>query len=399
MGRLPVPITLHMLPREILLTVFSYLDVKDLIDISLVDRTFEIYSNETAEEILKRLAQTSLYPDVLLHRQGISAKRVLHVLSRRMILFAGGGSDSNDVGLIMDPASKQFVTRCKQLENPELLFKLVYFKGVALALTSVVTSNHNEPFNQNNNSDLSAAPNTIQKYDFFSNRWEPFTCFPRRLRGVATAVLEDKLYVMGGFDKDQSIESDSVYVLEGKTFASSQWSLLPSRLNTPRSGHSAVTYRGRIIVAGGRPSSDADNLRSVEAFNPATNLWEFLPPMIKPRYLLSLLVVKDCLYAVGGCSGSGTIERYDAENKRWEYVTRIRNKRLYSSAVSVDDKIYVFGGVDEAYRFEATWDGYNTTSCCWDSEIDAETSKRSLPWDKFTYGQSILVPPAPLSWT
>lgn len=362
------------LPIELTRSVLSYLNAAELLNFGFTAKKNAPVAEEIAGLNVRTL--TSLFTD-LLPQNSSNWKRTLFQLTRQVILHAGGGSDYNEE-LCFDITTRKFCDGFQRLQHPELLFRLVCFKGAILAFNSRINS-------------------SIQRYDTQTREWTEFPCdLPKRLRGVATAVIDNALYVIGGYDRDQMRETGGVHVLEGRDMKSCSWRQLSTPLLTPRSGHSAVVYRGKIIVAGGRPMNDGDNLNTTECFDPSTQSWEPMPPMVKARYLLTLLVVEDCLYAVGGCS-VGSIERFDTLANKWEHVTRIRNKRMHSSVVSVGPLIYFFGGVDEAYGFVETWDCYNTSQCSWESD-SLVGRERAMPWDKFTYGQSIMMPPAPLTW-
>lgn len=67
---------------------------------------------------------------------------------------------------------------------------------------------------------------------------------------------------------------------------------------TARLGMAGVTLGGKLHVFGGRNGSTY--LRTVEVYNPLTNLWSSRPSMPTPRSLLGVSGVSGSLYAVGG---------------------------------------------------------------------------------------------------
>ena len=372
------------LPQETLRDVLTFLNVNELKVISLVNRTFHHLSESVAQMLIRSIISKYLFDDILVGvHVNQSWKSVLWMLTTRVIMF-GGGHGNVTKEFCFHPHHRMWEDKYVKLDNPELLFKLVWFKGLVFALNSRVGS--------------SEECNTLQKYNMLTNRWSPGISLPRRLRGASVAVLDESLFVIGGYDKELNRESSAVFVMNGRSSESCVWASAPP-LHIARSGHSSTIYRGRIIVAGGRPAGDGDHLHDVEAYDPITRSWELMPPMIKSRYLLTLVIVKDCLYAVGGCEG-GSIERYDPRHLRWDYVTRIRGKRNYSCAVAIDSTIFIFGGVSERYEFQPTWDSYNTITCTWESELSGDDAeRRRLPWEKFTYGQCIMCPPMEITWT
>lgn len=81
-----------------------------------------------------------------------------------------------------------------------------------------------------------------------------------------------------------------------------------------------------IFVMGGRCSSGPGGcLSSVEYYDPATNAWKTVAPMISKRAGARAGVVNGHLYIVGGFDGSNylsTIERYDQHKNEWIMVRK-----------------------------------------------------------------------------
>ena len=74
------------------------------------------------------------------------------------------------------------------------------------------------------------------------------------------------------------------------------------RLNTPRTGASAVTFNGKIYVLGGRTTGETV-LHTVEVFDPDSNRWDSsIPPLIKARHSAAAIVFNDSIYVLGGVS-------------------------------------------------------------------------------------------------
>ncbi|XP_048020799.1 kelch-like protein 10 [Megalobrama amblycephala] len=64
----------------------------------------------------------------------------------------------------------------------------------------------------------------------------------------------------------------------------------------------------------------AGRLRSVEAYNPLTDIWRDVAAMYNPRSNFGIEVVDGQLFAVGGFNGIGTtcdVESYDEKTDEW----------------------------------------------------------------------------------
>ena len=125
------------------------------------------------------------------------------------------------------------------------------------------------------------------------------------LRGLSTAVLDEKLYIIGGQYKPTPagnwVWSDAMYCFVDHPTdpSAATWALQSAKLNTPRSHHASIVFQRRIWVAGGF-DSNSKMLSSVEVFAAAVNKWESAPAMVRKRRYFKLVVVENELYAVGG---------------------------------------------------------------------------------------------------
>ncbi len=70
-------------------------------------------------------------------------------------------------------------------------------------------------------------------------------------------------------------------------------------LQTPRAGHAAVSYEGRIYVLGGLTHRGLV-LNSTEIYNPDTDVWESGPSLPMPLRYHNAVVANDTIYIFGG---------------------------------------------------------------------------------------------------
>lgn len=87
-------------------------------------------------------------------------------------------------------------------------------------------------------------------------------------------------------------------------------------MNVGRYYGSAAVVNGYIYVAGGRIDVNTTS-RSVETYDPKSDEWVQLAPMINPRSSFALIKSNGFLYAIGGILAS---ERYDPWKSRWSEV-------------------------------------------------------------------------------
>ena len=108
----------------------------------------------------------------------------------------------------------------------------------------------------------------------------------------ATAVLDGKLFVMGGYNYYDDLSS--VECLDLETGQRSEM----APMATVRGRQGAAVLGGKIYVAGGSPVNTVGTL--VESFDAATNQWTAVTPMNTPRSGHGLVSAQGKLFAVGG---------------------------------------------------------------------------------------------------
>ena len=72
---------------------------------------------------------------------------------------------------------------------------------------------------------------------------------------------------------------------------------------------------GKLFVAGGAALIDGKHgkpMRTVDVYDPATDQWTSLPPMLTPRMSFALVPVGKTLYAIGGSDGKTPLPTVEA---------------------------------------------------------------------------------------
>jgi len=171
------------------------------------------------------------------------------------------------------------------------------------------------------------------------------------------------LYVMGGRSSSLSASADvSVY-----DTASGTWSAgTPMPLARKRAG--AAVLDGKIYVLGG---STADSTRSIHAFDPSSGAWTEVTPMPVGRHLHAAAVVGGKIYAIGGDTSIGSngrtnsVDAFDPQAGTWAGVAAMPYVRASFAAVVLDGKIYAIGGCDGGGAAMNAVDVYNPATNTW----------------------------------
>lgn len=144
------------------------------------------------------------------------------------------------------------------------------------------------------------------EYDPSTRQWRARAPLPIRRTAGAIAVVNDKIYVVGGRtpprDNNAAVYDDfAVY-----DPATDTWTRLPD-LPTHRHHLAAVAIDGKIYVAGGslivgkgEYGSGGGTTNVLEIFDPATNTWSQGQPMPTAREAASGIAANGCFHIFGG---------------------------------------------------------------------------------------------------
>ncbi|XP_073438998.1 influenza virus NS1A-binding protein isoform X2 [Dendrobates tinctorius] len=121
-----------------------------------------------------------------------------------------------------------------------------------------------------------------------------------------------------------------------------------SPMHYARSGLGTAELNGKLIAAGGYNREEC--LRTVECYDPDTDAWTFLSPMMTPRARFQMAVLMGELYVVGGSNGHSDDlscgEKYDPKANTWTPVPELRTNRCNAGVCALNGKLYVVGGSD-----------------------------------------------------
>src|ERR687896_55023 len=190
--------------------------------------------------------------------------------------------------------------------------------------------------------------------------WTDGAPMPTPRTEVTAAVLEDDIYVIGGFDEFGQVTG----IVEVYNIANNTWSKAAAPLPVPLHHTAAASYNGKIYVVGGytAPWSPSNKLF---IYDPVQNSWQEGNSMPTARGALNVNFVNGKIFVIGGrISGSleniSINEAYDPGQDIW--ITNLEamlSKRsgiaaaaaAEAAAATADNasstnasNIYVFGG-------------------------------------------------------
>jgi N-acetylneuraminic acid mutarotase len=193
---------------------------------------------------------------------------------------------------------------------------------------------------------------------------------PTGKMGIASVVVDGKIYVLGGITKQGQFSSD----VEKYDTSTDKWTKETS-MPTAKAMTIAVAVNKKIYVLGGRGQSGI--LNKVEIYDTASKSWQTGNPLPSPRWSHMGAVVDGKIYVIGGISGTGNqrtslkkVDIYDPDKNTWSEGRPLPTSKQGGTAISLDRKIYVIGGRtgagDTGYASE-TVDIYDPSKNSWSS--------------------------------
>lgn len=122
--------------------------------------------------------------------------------------------------------------------------------------------------------------NTVEQFDINENKWQALPSMKVARYSCGSAVLGNRIYVVGGFGHDSS-KNESVPLAHCEYFdtTTKTWNEV-ANLQTPRGAASVVSTGGRLYAIGG---FNGQYLSSVECYDPITDSWTYCEPLRKAR--------------------------------------------------------------------------------------------------------------------
>jgi len=213
--------------------------------------------------------------------------------------------------------------------------------------------------------------------------WETMTEMPTARHGLGLAVVNGKIYAIGGYNGSY-LHTNEMYDPITDTWTTKK------PMPTPRHGFGIAVYRNKIYVIGGTiGSSDSENsgyTGVTEVYDPSSDTWETKTSMPTPRAGLCASVMNNKIYLIGGkeyvnqspqfYNSVGVNEVYDPETDTWTTKTHMPHAiHDYASAV-VENKTYVIGGV---HQFAGPfYHNLEIANRIYDAETDTWTSEKAI---------------------
>jgi N-acetylneuraminic acid mutarotase len=209
-----------------------------------------------------------------------------------------------------------------------------------------------------------------------SHSWSSLTAMPTPRYFTSAAVLDDRLYVVGGTFNNQ----EGIYLgtLESYSPADDEWESRAT-MAIPRHSPAFGAIGGRLYAAGG-DNFTLGPVAALEAYDPVTDAWEQKAPMSAPRGGLAGATLGGRLYAVGGATSTAvlaTVEAYDPASDTWVLLAPMPTPRYDAAATSLNGILYVMGGYGSTHQALSTVEAYDPTTNTWSTRSPMLTKRYS----------------------
>jgi N-acetylneuraminic acid mutarotase len=225
----------------------------------------------------------------------------IYVIGGYIKLTSGSSSQLTNITEVYDPATDTWETRASMpvardgVEANVIDGKIYVIGGYA---------ENGDPSNLN------------MVYDPVTNSWITKESMPTAVTDYASAVVNNKIYVISGRRGD--IITNLTQIYDPETDMWSSGASIPTGVDSAAAGATTgATAQKAIYVIGGKFASKpfyAQNI--VQVYSPENNSWSIGASMPAARAELSVAVVNDTLYAIGG--GRSLLQADSAEV--WQYT-------------------------------------------------------------------------------
>jgi N-acetylneuraminic acid mutarotase len=208
-----------------------------------------------------------------------------------------------------------------------------------------------------------------------SSQWTQVADMPTGRLGLATAVVDGKIYVIGGYPyaNGDRMATNEVYDPKTNTWATR------APLPTSRCWMPASTVNGKIYVFGGFAHYHGPGLPTVEEYDPETDTWTAKADMPTARLGPASCVVDGIIYVIGGASAVRqqlkSVEAYNPDTDTWTTKAEMPVARMMLSACAVNGKVYAIGGRYGSLKMYTFIEEYDPSTDIWTEKIEMPIEK------------------------
>jgi N-acetylneuraminic acid mutarotase len=168
--------------------------------------------------------------------------------------------------------------------------------------------------------------------------WTTLASMSTRAYGTQAVAIGHQIFVPGGYGTDGPLNTMQIYEAGDNTW--SQGATLPTALG----GVAAVAYNGRVYIFGGA-GTDNEPVGSVYVYDPVTNTYAQKGDMPGPAYNAAAVVHNNRIYVIGGSGYYYANFVYNPDLDQWLGIAPSPRDQLdRDGLLSFGGEIWVLGG-------------------------------------------------------
>ena len=213
---------------------------------------------------------------------------------------------------------------------------------------------------------------TASVYDPQSDQWQPLADIASARSRFAAVAADGKIYAIGGVrnrdeNDDEADDEDTemtMAAVEAFDPVLGAWAKVAS-MSVQRSLHAVAVVDGKIYAIGGYGTDDL--VDSVEMYNPQADNWQQMASMPQAMCRHAAAAMGGKIFVTGGFThGSplSTVMEFDPEANTWTTLANMGMARAGHTSASIGGKLYVFGG-KRHNRTTASEEAYDPISNTW----------------------------------
>eukprot|EP00656_Telonema_subtile_P049590 TRINITY_DN6199_c0_g1_i1.p1 TRINITY_DN6199_c0_g1~~TRINITY_DN6199_c0_g1_i1.p1 ORF type:complete len:245 (-),score=70.20 TRINITY_DN6199_c0_g1_i1:246-980(-) len=213
----------------------------------------------------------------------------------------------------------------------------------------------------------------IEAYDPASSAWSEIASLPDKHGSVWGGVLGQeetgKIYLIGGMrtDAGKTFVSKISNKMSAYDTVLGNW-ISCSDLESGRTCFGYAMLDKKIYVMGG--SSDSGVVDHTSIYDTVSNQWRKGAAMPQARVHFQTTQVGGKIFAIGGKSPKGACDAvicYDPAGDSWTSSPGLSPLRTLTAQACVGSDIYVFGGTSSDESIVDSIDKFDTNTCTWSS--------------------------------
>ena len=183
-----------------------------------------------------------------------------------------------------------------------------------------------------------------------SDQWTLAASMPEALSAYALAEFEGKLYLFGGWNGTQYV--DTVYAYDPAQDIWSQRESMP----TARGFAGVAVIENRIYILGGFDGQQALALNDIFLPGNTETPWLEGTPLPESRYGSGVASFVDAIYLIGGSEDINSSLRYVVSEDVWKPFGSLQIQTWqYMGTISLGSALYIWGGELGGQPFEKLW--------------------------------------------